>query len=467
MLGLIIWIVAISAIVGLVIKFGLDRVGSGYEITWVEFGVALVAISLVTAPLSAWAGWNMAKNSKLSFNEYWNGYELDTSSKEITCSKNGPCHHEYDCDPYTHIHTRTVTDSKGNSRTETYTETHWNSCPYASHEYSYYVDTTLGEYTIADHIFAENPREWRSGSGIPSGVERGIPPLWQAATDRVAAGDPGPVTKRMSYDNYILASDASILKEYSDTISKFQEAGLLPPVQNDVRDHYFADKVYFVGTNSTDRATWQERLAYLNAGLGTELQGDLHLVIVADDLADEAPDDYVKSLKAYWSDPREFGDDSISKNSIIVVLGTESGVTVDWARATTGMPQGNEGMLLALQNELEGLRLDPEDIVGDVGGDFFYEEDEGEREKEVRATHGTGALETILWGLEDEATRFQRVSMTSNDEGDVGGGFLYLDSEIQPSGGQRGLIIFVGTLFAALAWVGVALYGARLSGRNY
>lgn len=453
MLSLVLIMIVIAGAAGVITKLVLDHFSELYEITWQEFGIALLIISLLIAPLTAFAGWNMAKASKLSFNEYWNGFELSADVEETGCFRDGPCVHEYDCDPYTHTHTRTVSDGDGGTRTETYTETHYHSCPYATAEYSYFVDTTLGEYEIASHIFAEDPQEWRSGRGVPDGVPRGEPPFWTAAKNRIAANDPGPVTKRMSYDNYLLASDQSILKEYSDEVARYKKADLLPDPQSDVRDHYYADKVYFIGYEPNDAEAWSDSLSYLNAGLGAELQGDLHLVIAQDETIADDPDTYLTALKSYWSDPKVFGDDAISKNSIIVLIGTNDGEFISFGRAVTGMPEGNEAMLQAIQSRATTTVLVPETLIGEVGGDFYL--DEGERD--VKATHGEGMLETVLWGLDDESLRFQRISMTNNDEGDVGGGFLYLDSEIRPSGGQQALIIFVGLILCAGAWIAVAV----------
>jgi hypothetical protein len=291
----------------------------------------------------------------------------------------------------------------------------------------------------------------------------GIHPFWAAAKERVESGNPGHVTKRMVYDNYLLASDLTILNEYSDMIEMYLEANLLPPVQYDVHSWYWADKVYFVNYHANNPTEWHKRMGNLNSGLGTELQGDLHLVIVQSDAVNTAPDTYLIALKAYWQNSEVFGDNVISKNSIIVVLGTEDGNTVKWARAITGMPGGNEHMITAISRQLKGLPIEPETIIGSLQGEIYTRESDGKTK--VRALHpDPGALENIIWGLDDPKTQFVRISMTGNDEDDVGGGYLHLEDEIRPSLTQMAVIIFVTTLGTMIVWFVFVYIGER---RNY
>lgn len=409
-----------------------------------EIALAIGVVTVLLALTVVAAGWTLIKADKLSFNEYWNGYEKTADHRIDFCHRDGSCNWNYNCDPYTVTETKSRTDSEGN--TEYYTETHteWHSCPYVTEEWIFTIDTTLGEYRIA-RTFATNPVEFRAGNGIPD-VFRGIPPFWQAAKDRINAGKPGPVTKRMQYDNYLLASDKTILNQYSDQIDVLKERGLLPSPESKVQDFYNARKVYFVGYTPDSDKSWQEALSYLNSGLGTELQGDLHLVITEDSRIN--PNSYVLALKAYWSDPAVFGDDSISKNSIIVAVGIADN-HVQWARAITGMPLGNESMLHAIQDELVGVLVSPETLIGTMSSEF-YTNDEGKLK--VRPIHSDGALDRILWGLDNAATKFQRVSMSGGDEEDNGSGFGYLEEEIQPSDGQQLFILILGAIFITIAW---------------
>ena len=449
---------------GLATKIVLDFFKNEFEISWLEFTIGAVLIAILIVPLTTWAGWSIAKSNQLSFNEYWNGFEKAATWERTPCSRDGPCVHEYDCDPWIHIHVETHTDSEGHTTTTTYPHTHYHSCPYTTEEWTFSVDTTLGFYTIGDHWLPTDPKShrFRANHSVPDNIPSGIPAFWSKAKARVDNGKPGPVTKRMQYDNYILASDNSILKQYSDKIKQFLDAGLLPKVTHDVHDFFYADKVYFVGFTPENPEAWQSAVMYLNAALGTELQGDLHLVIAQDSRILREPDAYITALKAYWTNTKVFDDNAVSKNAIIVVVATQDHKTISWARAVTGMPLGNEAMLVAIQNGLKGIPLTPDAVVGDVNGEFYTKEYEnGEKKLKIRGIHGNGALEKILWGLDYPSTKFSRISMTGKDKDDLGGGFLYLDSEIQPSSWQKFWIVFVGFFLSLLVWLTFVFIGKR------
>lgn len=457
--------VLLAIVAGLIVKFALDWMESEMRVTWTEFAIVAVVVTVVVAPLTGWAGWSIAKGNVLSFNEYWNGWELAATVQETVCTRDGWCSYEYSCDPYTV--TESYSCGEDNKETCYRTVTKYHDCPYATAEYTYSVATTLGDYVIDNHVFAENPVEWRAGSGIPAGVQRGPSAFWLEAKTRCDAGRPGPVTKRMTYDNFILASDKTILRQYSDMIEAYKAQGLLPPVQAGIDGLYYALKVQFVDYQPSDPIAWQMALMYLDAALGTELQGDLHLVIVQNDTVSVNPDAYIIALKAYWQDPALWGDNAISKNSIIVAIGTD-GQTVGWARATTGMPLGNEHMTVAIRNNLKGVELTPEAVLGSVKGELYVKTyDDGSQKTKVRGIGESGALRRILWGLDDPQTKFVRVSMTANDPGDVGGGFLYLDSEIEPTGGQKAVTVIAAFLLSCIGWVVAAAVGEEGRRRYY
>jgi len=395
------------------------------------------------------AGWSIFKADKLSFNEYWNGYEKEAIFQVQQCSRDSGCAFTYACDPYQVAHTTTSTDSKGNVTTSTYYTTEYHSCPYVTQEWLFSIDTTLGDYFIARTI-SDHPQEYRAGNGIPN-VARGVPNFWNAAKIRIDAGRPGPVTKRMKYDNYLLASDKTILNQYSDKIKELLDAKLLPKVTSNIKDHYYADKVYFVGYQPEDRGLWEDYLSYLNAGFGTELQGDVHLVITQN--ASIQPDSYITALKAYWSNPAVFDDDAISKNSVIIALGAKDG-KVAWARAITGMPLGNELMLHEIQSKLVGVPMTPNDVIGYVASEFYTKDGK----TKARSVAADGGLYRILWGLDNPASKFKRVSMSGGDKDDNGSGFGYLSEEIQPSDTQQLFIMLIALIPIATAFVCCYLY---------
>ena len=212
---------------------------------------------------------NIAYESAIQgYHEFLNGTVVEATVEEIICTKDGPCTYEYDCDPETV--TEYYTDSEGELKSRTKTE--WDSCPYATVEYSYHTKDSLGRTTGFDRAFAEKPVEWRIGSGIPGGVPRGAPEAWQKARTALDAGRGLPMTTTNTYTNYILASDSDLLKESSDDIETLLEAGLLPEhtqnMKDPIMDTFSANKVNFVGFTPKDEAAWQESVMQFNAALG-------------------------------------------------------------------------------------------------------------------------------------------------------------------------------------------------------
>ena len=472
MTGLIFQGILIAALVGFAIKLLLDYQRNNLEITWEEYGLGLLAISFVLTPLIVWAGWSVARSSNLSFNEYKNGWELEAVATPIQCTRDGPCWQEYDCDPYIVMVSYSCNcDSEGKCSTCWRPETRYHDCPYVTVETSYSVQTTLDSHMISEHRFPENPQShrWRISENIPSYViDRvgvGEPQFWKAVDDRVRAGRPGPVTARASYDNYILASDSTILNQYSGAVEKLLAGKMLPELSHGLHDYYMAQKAYCIGpTLHADVGAWSERVAYLNAALGSELQGDLHVVLVQDaDLGKvgSSPDEYFLTLKAYWQNPKYFQKDALSKNTIVVVVGTKDGQSVSWSRAMTGMPLGNERMITEIRNGLTGVPFTPEAVIGGIRG---YFEVYGQKVKSNQEVNGR--LASIIWGRELKETRFRRVSMSAKNPDDFGQGFRYLANEIQLTGFQHGMILFLSLLGCGVVWYAAAAHGIRDS-RNH
>jgi hypothetical protein len=462
---LVIAAVVFSAVIGLVLKFVFDRMDTERKITWIEYGIVMAIISFIAAPGSVWVGWQAAKQNQITFYEYWNGWEMHASREDTRCTRDGSCHWEYDCDPYQVSYSCNCDDKGDNCQTCYRTEYH--SCPYVDHEIAYYVETSIGNYVIGEHRFPIDPQEhrWRSGHYIPEGVIEnagvGDPPFWTEAKKRLDAGTPGPATARKPYPNFILASEQSILKQYSGDIEDFIKKGLLPTFQETVYDFYFSRKVYCVGFRPDQLEDWVKKLDYFNAALGSGLQGDLHIVLVKSKIVEQNPDAYTLSLKAYWQDVKRLGKGAMSKNAIVVVCLTD-GQKITWARSFTGMPLGNEQMLTAIDSRLRGADLNPGVVIGDVRA-----KNNSALEKEGR---GAGILQSIVFGLSDRSTKFRRVSMSAKDKWDMGSGFLYLLSEIKPSPTQE-ILIFIGTfLFCSLGWLVAIFVGPEnnfRSGRRF
>lgn len=438
--------------IGLVAKYVLDQRQSEYRITLQEFGIAAAIMLAIVIPMTSWLGMKMAFDNAVTYEEFWSGYEIDAVWIRTQCHRDGDCIREYDCDPYqVYVVDRSAyTDSDGKFHPEQgHYETRYHDCPYTTEEWTFKVRTTLGDYIIASHNLPTNPDQhrWRSGKRVPDNFPSGVPQFWQDVKDRLGRNQPGPVTARRDYSNYILASQHTILKKYSADIQRYQQQGLLPKVSANIHDHYFADRVYFVGSKLP--GNWQSMSNYFGGAFGLDLQGDLHLVIVdANKITN--PDNYIGALAAYWQSP-EFGRDALSKNALVVVLGTTDGTTVAWSRGITGMPKGNEALLIDIRDKLAGSKLTPEAIFGPPTGELYI--DPASKEVRVRIQHSQGALDSVVWGN----NKFQRVKMTD---------YQYLSHEIEPTAGQQTLIVFVAVLFGCIAW-GICIYYGPTMYRRY
>lgn len=431
-------------VVGLIAKVYLDRTQSESRITNREFAIASAVLLLLIVPLISWVGFKVAVNNQLTFYENWGGFEVRVNLIKTACKRDGNMKHYYKGDPYLYVWYTTERDSKGNTYSKRHSEIRYHDIPYCSEEWTFTIDTTLGTYEIADRNLPENPNNYRfrKGVSVPGHLPSGIPDFWAAAKRRLDAGDPGPVTKRMEYRNYILASQQTILQRYSDSVESYRALGLLPKYKAELYDFYLCDRVYPVGVPNS--RVWQVAVDRFAAALGSTLEGDLHLVIVdANKISD--PDNYLGAVVAYLQS-KQFGRDALAKNAILVILGTKDGQTVDWARAATGMPMGNEAMLLDIRNQLPKTKLTPEDVLGHpkaiVSGG-----------SKVRLEHTQGALEKVLWGVH----AFQRVHMEEHGKGSVG--YTYLLQQIEPTAGQRAVILLVVFLASCGVWGFCISYG--------
>jgi hypothetical protein len=404
------------------------------RITWLEFALGALACAVIVVPVTVRIGNQWALNNNLTFHEFWSGYETEAVREDTECQRDGACQFTYRCDPYevTEVVTVPNADGKG-SHTETRTHTEYHSCPEATMEWDFTVRSTLGDFHI-ERTFPDNAQPYR-GDRVRGDVRRGVPPFWTAARDRIAAGTPGPVTVKKDYENYILASQSTILHKFSGQLDQYKSVLPKPASTRPEHDFYYADKVYTVGMDQP-AGPWQFDAMRFNAAFGSELQGDLHVVLVGPGVTNN-PDDFTGALNAYWTGT-ELGQDAISKNALVVVIGTD-GTTVQWARAFTGMPRGNEALVLDIQNQLKGQPLDADTLFGNPVGTIA-------NGKLAGVTHYNGALEKTVWGV----NQFKRVCMTCKQEG--GSSFTYLGSEIQPNTGQKVVIVLAAMFLSLIVW---------------
>lgn len=481
--------VCIALALGLMAKFVLDtRIITGsrgqlFAVSWAEFGAVAAIMTIVITPVVLVAGNKMSIDNILRYEQFVNGVETVADVDVTTCyeghSGNSRSAGYSNCD-YSHVtssytweepHTTTTctSDAKGNSTctTSTYytTETGYIYTPFATKEFRFYVDASAGKGgDFPRHYYntvyvAKDAARFRSNVPIPASVPRGAPADWLDAKQHLVDGDARPTTMISSYDNYILASDDKILKAFGGDLARYKKAGLLPDLAANITTdpisgptHTHADKVAFVGVTSINKPQMQNAVMRFNAALGMTLQGDLHVVFVdSNTIGANQAVNYTTALKAYWQGPT-FAKRAIAKNGIILVIGVKDS-KVDWARASTGMPFGNESMAKWVEDWLPGQDINPRTLFGEprtvikpgVTAETFKSSD-------VKVTLSTprGALEEIMF----EKAPFSRARMSCDDNKCVG--FKHLIDKIEPTGTQKTWMVVVTAVLALMLWLLVA-----------
>jgi hypothetical protein len=452
MFSLVFWGAVITLTVGVIAKFVLDRKQSLYRITGIEYSIAALVMVLIVIPATSYFGIQAAKMNQLTFNENWGGFEINAKLIKTQCERDGwNVKHSYKGDPYQYVWYTDITDKDGKViGQERHEETRYHDIPYCSEEWTFVIETTLGDFTIADRNLPPNPNKYRYRAwvSVPDNLPSGIPEFWSNAKARIERGDNGPVTVRKSYTNYILASQSTILRRFNDSIDDYKTKNLLPEINSKIHDFYYSNRVYFVGVGTMP--SWQTALNRFNGALGASLEGDLHIVIV-DAAKIPNPDNYAGAVIAYWQSV-EFGKDALSKNGILLILGTRDKKTIEWSRAYTGMPLGNEALLLELRNKLPKCNLDPETLLGHPQAIIIG--------NQVKVRSSKSILEKIFWG----ANTFKRIHM-GDHEGEAPG-FGFLMHELQPTTGQKVGILLIVTLFSGVAWGACIGFGTPRLHRN-
>ncbi len=481
--------VCIALALGLLAKFILDALtvtgtrGQQLSVSWPEYGSVSVVMTLIIVPVVLAIGNSMSIDNILRYEQFVNGVETVAGTTVTKCYEGhsgnslaagySNCEHTYRSGTYhwqeRHTYTTCTTDSKGNSDCTEHvyytTETGYIYTPFVTKEYHYFIDASAGKggdfprFNFDTVYAAQDAVKFRSKVAIPASVPRGAPADWLDAKQHLDGGDARSVTMISSYDNYILASDDKILKAFGGDLERYKKAGLLPdlaagimtdPISGPTNTH--ADKVAFVDVNTLDKPQMQKAVMRFNAALGMKLQGDLHVVFVnSDTIGSNQAVGYTTALKAYWQSPA-FAKRAIAKNGIILVIGVKDS-KVDWARATTGMPFGNEGMAKWVEDWLPGHDLDPRTLFGEprtvikpgVTAEAFTSDD-------VKVTLSTprGALEEIVF----EKAPFDRARMSCDDNKCVG--YEHLLDKIEPTGTQKTWMVVVTAIFALMLWFLVA-----------
>jgi hypothetical protein len=471
MLEIWLWCSAIAVILGLVLGALVHWGKIPISIPWWEYVCSGLVLVLVLGLGTAWVGYKIAYSHNVTYNEFWGGYELKAYPVTYQCHESpkiegnydtGGCTNYYEADEFSYqvwVHSEScTTDSKGNQHCvdTSHWETRWQyrRVPYTDTETSWMVETSLGTYTIGDHWLPANPSAHRvrpqydAMRGLDTSLPSGVPQQWQAAHDRIAAGTPGPVTAQRQYPNYILASENHLLTQRSGDIKMYQQTGLMPELKHDVNFPYYLDRVYFAGVKVQDPAAWQWHVNKFDAALGGILQGNLYVVVVdANKVPSSQREAYLEAVVAYWQS-QHFGKDAVSKNAVILILGTKDGETVDWAKGLTGMPSGNEFMLGELMDKVPGTKLDPQALFGNPNIVVPPEKDpkSGFYHFKLAPEADPGIVEQIML---IGPNHFVREHM---------GSYAYLSGQIKPTPGETAVILIVYFLLALGGWAALAFY---------
>ena len=438
-------------------KYDLQSyIGRPNRITAPEFVLGTVATIAVAIIVTMWIGPNLSRNSAINgYKEFYNGSITQARVVPDRCEKDGSCSHTYVCDTE-YIYHPAQYDSEGRQTRAAYTEVIDHHCPYATYEFDYVLDDNLGRtITIGDNYFEANPQPWRGGRSIPGDVPREAPTRWVNAKQNLEAGMSDPVTGVFKYANFILASESDLYKKYSGSIAKYQKISLLPKHTDKLGDDVLYDygmqatKLQAVGGLKVDNIPqWNDRLMRLNAALGSDLQGDMHVVLMPASKVSN-PDDYITALKAYWT---SLGKWSISKNGIILAIGVGAdGKTVEWSRAATGMPQGNGAMLTALSLRLKQTPFEPDALFGNVPTSVYSN---GKKLK-VKYDHNSAGLvgKTVLVDFP-----YKRPCMKCEDAGEVGVGYVELKDLVPVKTGSKIFMFFIVLFLSLFIWWALLSY---------
>lgn len=456
MFTILLWAVVVGAVLA-VAAFALADVDRKKIVG--ELAIVFFALVLFEGWGSYFPAHVVGKASAVNgYHQFLNGTVIDTPMKKIPCERDGECANTYKCDvTYT---TEFYQDSEG--KTQTRQVEHSHQCPYATYEYSYWLLVEAYHtyhIPVALNIFDARPQQFRggwSGEDVPRNIARGVPKKWQLAKDAIARGDAPSATVPDTYANYILANELDSYEEYSDKIEDLKAARLLPDhtarLKDPIYDLIVADKVSFVGGCApTNPKAWQDEAMRFNSSFGPHQQGDLHIVCLKASALNGkgiSPFDYTQALKANWLNG--LGKYAFPKNGVALVLAvSDDGQRVQWSRAFTGMPKGNEGMLNRLsefEHRTTPLDFTPTAVLGHTTTTIIHKGGEPQALSSTTA----GAVPDIVMGGEFE---FIRACMDCDDKGeDAAQGYVSLKDEIPLSTTWTVIAIVANTTLSLAGW---------------
>lgn len=254
-----------------------------------------------------------------------------------------------------------------------------------------------------------------------------------------------------TYRHWIYPDDLTLLTTFSSHIDSYNDRGLLPVINmvQDSNDNntsidiygnvsgvgYDYEIVQFMNldVSAEDYATWQDTAHLWAAMAGPEIQSSLIVFFAPSDQIDNS-NQWMTTSKAWLMSKGEsdlpnelgFGRYILPKNVVLIGCGVSSDMTmVEWCRAETGMPGGNQPFIVNVNNRLEPFAFDPQTAFGTMSGGFATDEngnfilenpDWDDRNTEMRIAQidfSGGVLDEFIRAPEDPTRAFERVEMES------------------------------------------------------
>ena len=307
-----------------------------------------VVVQVIVAGVAAF----IVHYSSVHDTEVWNGSVVRKASEHVSCS------HSYQC----HCHESCSGSGKNRSCSQT-----CDTCYEHSYDVDWNVQTSNGEKVTIDRVdrqgVDEPPRFTRVMMGEPTAIEHG-------------------------YTNYIKASPGTLFR-HQGLVEKFKAS---IPAYPEVSDYYRLNRLILVGGAPVpDTASWSPALSQLNAEVGRPKQANVLLMVTRG-----LPQEFFYALEEAWVGGK--------KNDIILVVGVDDQLTLQWATVMCWTTQ-----------EIFKIKL-RDDIMGG----------------------GTLALDKVIAALKKNVVE----SYTRKPMAD----FEYLEASITPTGPQWGASLGVSLL---------------------
>lgn len=269
-----------------------------------EWRISALAAVICLATASAF--WYGARSGLMTDVEIWNGKVVSKSSEHVSCE------HSYSCN--------CTTDSKGNTSCQT--------CYEHSYDVSWFVQTTIGEFTI--------DRVNRRGTEEP-------PRFTGVKIDE-------PVAREHYYKSYIKGSN-SLFKEYTTDPLILAKVPEYPRVY----DYYRIHRVLVNGKVKIP----QKDIDLLNDTLNNGLKNigtskEVNVIVIFTDGPDAS---YIYAIQKKWIGGK--------KNDVVVVIGTSTYPNIEWANVFTwARNYGNENFQVVLRDRLVDLKTVDSVVLG-------------------------------------------------------------------------------------------------------